>query len=107
MYVITFYSFKGGVGRTLALVNVGAQLALQGKSVLLVDFDLEAPGLDSFPAFRADQNTPGIIEFVTAYIETGVAPVASNYIAHCDIGGIGSGRIALMRSGISNRNYSG
>ena len=58
MYVITFYSFKGGVGRTLALVNVGAHLALQGKSVLLVDFDLEAPGLDSFPAFRAEQNTP-------------------------------------------------
>ena len=27
MYVITFYSFKGGVGRTMALVNVAAELA--------------------------------------------------------------------------------
>ena len=26
LYVITFYSFKGGVGRTMALVNVAAEL---------------------------------------------------------------------------------
>jgi MinD-like ATPase involved in chromosome partitioning or flagellar assembly len=48
MYTITFYSFKGGVGRSLALANVGAHLALTGRKVLLVDFDLEAPGLDTF-----------------------------------------------------------
>jgi MinD-like ATPase involved in chromosome partitioning or flagellar assembly len=106
MYVITFYSFKGGVGRTLALANVGAHLALQGKSVLLVDFDLEAPGLDSFPAFRAHRNTRGIVEFVTAYIETGVAPIVSDYVANCEIAGGETGRLTLMRSGISDRNYS-
>ena len=45
MYVVTFYSFKGGVGRTMSLVNVATQLALAAKKVLIVDFDLEAPGI--------------------------------------------------------------
>ena len=48
MYVTTFYSFKGGVGRTMALVNVAVELANTGRRVLVVDFDLEAPGLDTF-----------------------------------------------------------
>ena len=55
MYTITFYSFKGGVGRTMALVNVGAQLARMGRKVLLVDFDLEAPGLETFDRLRPPQ----------------------------------------------------
>jgi tetratricopeptide (TPR) repeat protein len=53
--VFTFYSWKGGVGRTMALANVGVQLARRGKRVLLVDWDLEAPGLDRYfqPSDRA------------------------------------------------------
>lgn len=42
---ITFYSYKGGVGRTLALANVASQLAQLGRKVVAVDLDLEAPGL--------------------------------------------------------------
>ncbi len=53
MHTIAFYSFKGGVGRTLALVNVGVELVLTGRKVLLVDFDLEAPGIDTFEDLRA------------------------------------------------------
>jgi MinD-like ATPase involved in chromosome partitioning or flagellar assembly len=46
--VITFYSYKGGVGRSMGLANTGALLASWGKKVLLVDWDLEAPGLENF-----------------------------------------------------------
>ena len=46
--IITFYSYKGGVGRTAALANIGVLLARRGKRVLLVDWDLEAPGLDRY-----------------------------------------------------------
>lgn len=46
--IITFYSFKGGVGRSRALANVAYQLARNGKEVLCVDFDLEAPGLEEY-----------------------------------------------------------
>ncbi|AYL95823.1 P-loop ATPase, Sll1717 family [Mucilaginibacter celer] len=43
--IVSFYSFKGGLGRTTALALTGLQLARQGKKVALLDFDLEAPGL--------------------------------------------------------------
>jgi len=46
--VVTFYSYKGGVGRTMALVNVAHVLARDGWRVLMVDFDLEAPGMTHF-----------------------------------------------------------
>lgn len=49
--VVTFYSFKGGVGRSMALANIAVLLARAGKRVLCVDWDLEAPGLDRY--FRA------------------------------------------------------
>ncbi|MFM0565644.1 KGGVGR-motif variant AAA ATPase [Paraburkholderia sediminicola] len=43
--IVTFYSFKGGVGRTMALANIAFLAALNGKRVLVMDWDLEAPGL--------------------------------------------------------------
>jgi MinD-like ATPase involved in chromosome partitioning or flagellar assembly len=46
--IITFYSYKGGVGRTMALANVSVVLAKWGHRVLVVDWDLEAPGLEHF-----------------------------------------------------------
>lgn len=52
---VTFYSYKGGVGRSLALLNVGVLLARRGHRVVLVDFDLEAPGLGLSEATRLEQ----------------------------------------------------
>ncbi|WP_344505146.1 FxSxx-COOH system tetratricopeptide repeat protein [Dactylosporangium maewongense] len=46
--VITFYSFKGGTGRTMAVANVAWILAERGKRVLVADWDLESPGLHRF-----------------------------------------------------------
>lgn len=49
--VITFYSFKGGTGRSMALANLACLLASRSKSekaVLMVDWDLEAPGLHRY-----------------------------------------------------------
>lgn len=43
--VITFYSFKGGMGRTTALAGAALALAGEGKDVMMVDMDIEAPGL--------------------------------------------------------------
>jgi cellulose biosynthesis protein BcsQ len=46
MKIVTFYSYKGGVGRSMCLANVGVQLAQWGHKVLLVD--IEAPGLERY-----------------------------------------------------------
>ena len=77
MFVTTFYSFKGGVGRTQAVVETATQLALAGKKVLLVDFDLEAPGLDRV---LATQPHKGLVDFIFQYKKTGEVPDASKYI---------------------------
>lgn len=45
MTAISFFSYKGGVGRTLALTSMALRLAEFGKSVFIIDFDLEAPGV--------------------------------------------------------------
>ena len=46
--IFTFYSFKGGVGRSMAMATVGYLLAQRGLKVLVIDFDLEAPGLEHY-----------------------------------------------------------
>lgn len=55
---VTFYSYKGGVGRTTALANVAALLAANGRNVMMIDFDLKWLRLftDSMPLV-AKRNT--------------------------------------------------
>jgi hypothetical protein len=45
MQTITFYAYKGGTGRTLALANAARYLSRLGQRVFALDLDLEAPGL--------------------------------------------------------------
>jgi MinD-like ATPase involved in chromosome partitioning or flagellar assembly/tetratricopeptide (TPR) repeat protein len=69
--IVTFYSFKGGTGRTMALANVGWILAANGYRVLVADWDLESPGLDRFfqPFLRGLEvrDEPGIIDMIRDY----------------------------------------
>ncbi len=44
---IVFFSIKGGVGRSTALAATAWRLAQEGKRVLVLDLDLESPGLSS------------------------------------------------------------
>jgi tetratricopeptide (TPR) repeat protein len=46
--IFTFYSYKGGVGRSMALLNMAYYLQARGRHVLIVDLDLEAPGASGF-----------------------------------------------------------
>lgn len=70
--IITFYSYKGGTGRTMALANVAWILASRGKRVLTIDWDLEAPGLHRyFAPFLEDRElatTPGLIDFLNDFV---------------------------------------
>lgn len=106
MHIATFYSFKGGVGRTQALVNVGVDLALRGRRVLLVDFDLEAPGIDTYPLPKPIAPAPGIVEFVTDYMATGEVPDASRYMYECPTVGKQGGRLWVMPAGHQNETYA-
>ncbi len=76
--VITFYSYKGGVGRTMAMANVAWIIASNGKRVLAVDWDLESPGLHKFfHPFLEDSiinATPGVIEIINDFVSNAVSP---------------------------------
>jgi MinD-like ATPase involved in chromosome partitioning or flagellar assembly len=105
VYTITFYSFKGGVGRTMALVNVAAQLAKMGRKVLLVDFDLEAPGLETFDRLRPPEPRPGMVEFVTEYRRTWHSPDVRDYIYPAGPVGNKGGQIWVMPAGRRDAQY--
>jgi cellulose biosynthesis protein BcsQ/tetratricopeptide (TPR) repeat protein len=64
--IVTFYSYKGGTGRTMAMANIAGLLARQGKKVLVVDFDLEAPGLWRYFSQFHDglEKRPGLIDLL-------------------------------------------
>ena len=75
--IVTFYSYKGGTGRSMALANVAWVLASTGKRVLAIDWDLEAPGLHRyFEPFLADktlERSTGVIDFVRDFTTAAVA----------------------------------
>ncbi|MEO8006127.1 MAG: hypothetical protein ABI771_14530, partial [Betaproteobacteria bacterium] len=69
--IFTFYSFKGGVGRSMAVAGIANLLAREGLRVLAIDFDLEAPGLERY-FFDADESRrvregPGLVDLLLTY----------------------------------------
>ncbi|MEV6382837.1 FxSxx-COOH system tetratricopeptide repeat protein [Streptomyces sp. NPDC051773] len=124
--VVTFYSFKGGVGRTMALANVAWILASRGKRVLAVDWDLEAPGLHSYfhplltdPELR---DTDGLIDLLRAYQQAVLLPGREEapqddgwfrrtldlrpYVVGLDLKFASGGRLDFMPAGRQNAAYS-
>jgi tetratricopeptide (TPR) repeat protein len=67
--IYTFYSYKGGVGRSMAVANIAELLVEAGLSVIIVDWDLEAPGLERF--FPVDSTKvleqPGLMDMLLGY----------------------------------------
>lgn len=124
--VVTFYSFKGGVGRTMALANVAWILASRGKRVLAVDWDLEAPGLHSYfhplltdPELR---DTDGLIDLLRAYQQAVLLPGREEvpeddgwfrrtldltpYVVGLDLRFASGGRLDFLPAGRQNAAYS-
>lgn len=104
---VTFYSYKGGVGRTMALANVAALLAKDGRRVLLIDFDLEAPGLDAFEGLGCAKGHPGVVEYVAEYLGTGKAPPIDSFVRECvPMSTHLRGKLWLMPSGKKDQQYN-
>ena len=67
--IVTFYSFKGGVGRTTSLVSCAWQLARErGKRVALIDLDLEAPGLGALLGAESER---GVLDAIVDHMAMG------------------------------------
>jgi len=75
MKTITFFSYKGGVGRTLAATNFAVYLAKLGLKVVILDFDLDAPGVDSkFPGFKLPERQLGLLDYILRFQRDGSSP---------------------------------
>ncbi len=59
-HIVTFYSYKGGTGRSMALANFAWIMAACGRRVVAIDWDLEAPGLHRY--FRPFLVDPDLFE---------------------------------------------
>jgi cellulose biosynthesis protein BcsQ len=69
--IVTFYSYKGGMGRTTAMTSYALDLAINhNKKVCVIDCDFEAPGYLNFFNLASDETLRsgaknGVIEFLT------------------------------------------
>jgi MinD-like ATPase involved in chromosome partitioning or flagellar assembly len=61
---VVFFSIKGGVGRSTALAVAAWSLAQAGKRVLVLDLDLESPGLSSSLLPSENRPTYGIADWL-------------------------------------------
>ncbi|MCC6282704.1 MAG: hypothetical protein IT262_19020 [Saprospiraceae bacterium] len=118
--IVSFYSYKGGVGRTTALASVCSYHARRtGSKVLILDCDFEAPGLINFFGMDEDSlaSKGGIVEYLTDsfYLPEGEAVDITQYIHTISAGASGDplgyagekGTIYVMNAGnISIRNIA-
>jgi hypothetical protein len=62
---MVFFSIKGGVGRSTALAAASWALAEEGKKVLVLDLDLESPGISSLLLPPERYPVYGILDWIT------------------------------------------
>ncbi|MEM1168059.1 MAG: AAA family ATPase [Cyanobacteria bacterium P01_H01_bin.35] len=62
--IVSFFSFKGGVGRTTTLVATALTLARHGHRVAIVDLDLESPGISTIFFPDTEDSVSGVIDYL-------------------------------------------
>jgi cellulose biosynthesis protein BcsQ len=95
--IVTFYSYKGGVGRSMGLANIAVLLAQRGQRVLVIDWDLEAPGVERYFSgrFKFSDSGGGLIRLLLD-ASTKEAKPYTKYL--CRISENGA-RLSLLTSG--------
>ncbi|RMD96670.1 MAG: ParA family protein [Bacteroidetes bacterium] len=79
--VATFYSLRGGVGRSTALVCTARLLARSGLKVVCVDMDLEAPALPAlFDVEKEVTEGRGVVDLLLALDEGGKPDFADHLL---------------------------
>jgi len=107
--VVTFYSFKGGVGRTAALANVAIALARDRKqTVLVIDMDMDAPGLTMWlPPARSHGPRHGLIDLVEEALRRGELPIdLAPYLYDASPRWMADGRVLVMPAGETDSSYA-
>lgn len=101
--ILTFYSYKGGVGRTMAVANIAVLLARKGLRVLVVDWDLEAPGLHRYFPSLKDVGNSGLLDLLLDAGELQKVPSWSQYATTVTVED--STRMTILTAGKFDENY--
>src|SRR5262245_45780581 len=107
MKTITFYSYKGGVGRSLALANIASRLCEFDRTICLLDFDLEAPGLQfKFPFSRNFKVKKGIVDYIYDFTNSGTVPDnIKDYVVEVPIAGSHEPVLLIPAGNIDSKEY--
>lgn len=108
--IVTFYSYKGGVGRSMALANTAMLLSSRGLKVLGVDWDLEAPGLDRYFSdfeIKVPEENTGLLDLLIESFESGRDGDRPNWRGYTSrvLDENGKTLLTLMRSGRDDQEY--
>ena len=98
METITFYSYKGGVGRTLALSNIAHYLSKFGLNVCVLDFDLEAPGLHYKFNLPTKKINKGVVNYIHEFYAKGKTHKSLKEFSY-SIEKVGKGEITIIPAG--------
>ena len=109
MHSITFYSYKGGLGRTLTLANIVQYLSLLGQRVIVIDLDLEAPGVH----YKLRPQAPiegGVVDLIHHFLDTGMVASPDKWLLPIESpkgdSGATTGSIFLLPAGaVSTPRY--
>ncbi|MCP2730548.1 P-loop ATPase, Sll1717 family [Limnofasciculus baicalensis] len=100
--IATFYSLRGGVGRSTALAYTARILASRGRTVLCVDMDLEAPGLAAlFGKENEISEGQGLLSILLA-LDQGEKPDIRNHILRISE----TDELYCLPPGIPDANYA-
>jgi MinD-like ATPase involved in chromosome partitioning or flagellar assembly len=102
--IVSFYSFKGGVGRTTLLALVTHVLAKRGKKIAVVDLDLEAPGVASFLGVNAATNR-GVIDFLVDHVVTQSLSIEGMYAPAAGLPEGMRDNVSVFGAGVMPRGY--
>jgi hypothetical protein len=105
--ILAFYSFKGGMGRTTALASFAIQRARRGERVVVLDLDLDAPGIQRL--FDPDLPGPavpwGVVDFLLESSVVGSVDLRDYYHVYAREAVTGPGEIHVFRAGTLDQHY--
>jgi MinD-like ATPase involved in chromosome partitioning or flagellar assembly len=99
--IVSFYSYKGGVGRTTALALFASYYAMhQSKKVFIIDCDFEAPGLINFYGISNEELPKnGIVEYIKDKEACSEVNLRDDYVYEISKLYSGDGNIFLLPAG--------
>jgi len=107
--IVVFYSFKGGVGRSTALAAFAVRRARQKEKVVVVDADLDAPGVGTLLAADIEGTTArwGVVDYLLESGATEDVDLQDYYHACRRETVTGAGQILVIPAGRMDESYLG